>query len=218
MKSITSLILIIAGILLFMFFTKPKLAELKETQMEIEKLNVARDNAKNLESRINELLQIKNSISPQDMAKLDKMLPNNVENVKLIIDFDKMLQAMVEERGTLPLYKSTEVTETGTKKISIEDPKIVPGGVVEGNLDSTRLGVVSFSFAVTLTYDDFIEFLRRIEYSTRIHDIESITFTTAFDSSTSQPQASSIYKFNVTLRTYWLRYIDTNQVNTTAQI
>lgn len=209
MKSITSIILIIAGIVLFVFFTKPKLAELKATQVEVEKLNVARENAKNLETRINQLIDVKNNITGPDLDKITKMLPNNVENVKLIIDFDKMLQTMVEERGTLKLYKSTDVTDTGAKKVSIENPKITPGGLVETNYDTTRLGVVSFTFSVTLTYEDFLEFLRRIEYSTRIMDIESITFSTTAD----QGQAP-VYTFNVSLRTYWLKYISDNPSGT----
>lgn len=206
MKSFTSIILIIAAAALFFFFTKPKLAVLKATQLEVEKLNVARENAKNLETRINQLIEVKNNISSADLQKIDKMLPNNVENVKLIIDFDKMLQAMVEERGTLNLYKSTDVTDTGVKKISIENPKITPGGLLETNFDSSRLGVVSFSFAVTLTYEDFLEFLRRIEYSTRILDVESISFSSATNKNTIRSQAP-LYTFNVTLRTYWLKYI-----------
>lgn len=204
MKSFTSIILIIAAIILFVFFTKPKLAELKTTQVEVEKLNVARENAKNLETRINQLIEVKNKITAQDIEKIEKMLPNNVENVKLIIDFDKMLQAMVEERGTLRLYKSTDVTDTGVKKISIENPKITPGGLIETNFDSTKLGVVSFTFSVSLTYEDFLEFLRRIEYSTRIMDIESITFSSPTDQSGG---ANPVYTFNVSLKTYWLKYI-----------
>ncbi|MES2623272.1 MAG: hypothetical protein V4576_02570 [Patescibacteria group bacterium] len=209
MKSITSIILIAAGVLLFIFFTRPKLAELKNTQLEVEKLNVARENAKNLEAKIKQLLATKNSITPQDLEKIDKMLPNNVENVKLIIDFEKILQALVEERGTVNLYKTTELTNTGSKKISLENPRISPGGLVDANFDSTRLGVVTFSFSVTLTYSDFLEFLRRLEHSTRVLDVESIVFTSpaTLDSSTT---AEPIYTFNVSLRTYWLKYISEN--------
>lgn len=214
MKSITSIILIIAGIVLFVFFTKPKLQELKLTQIEVEKLNVARENAKNLETRISQLMSVKNSISAQDLEKITKMLPNNVENVKLIIDFDKMLQAMVEEKGTLKYYKSSDVTDTGTKKISIENPKISAGGLVETNYDSSRLGVVTFTFGVTLTYEDFLEFLRRIEYSTRIQDIESITFTSNSDLEKGSSNPNPVYTFNVSLRTYWLKYISDNPTGT----
>lgn len=216
MKSIISLILITAAVVLFIFFTKPKIAALKETQLEVDKLNIARDNAKNLETRINQLLDIKKNIPAKDLEKLGKMLPNNVENVKLIIDFDKMLQAMVEERDTLKLYKSTETTETGSKKISIENPKVTPGGLIETNYDSSKLGVVTFAFTVALTYEDFLEFLRRIEHSTRLLDVDSVTFTASADASSKDKDQVSgtvevpIYNFNVSLRTYWLKYINEN--------
>jgi Tfp pilus assembly protein PilO len=211
MKTFTSIILILAGIVLFIFFTRPKFAELKAKQLVVQSLNNANANAKNLEEQKATLLDIRKKITAEDVIKLDTMLPNNVENVKLIIDFDKILQSMVEERGTLRLYKSTEVTDTGSKKISIENPKITPGIISETDYDTARLGAINFSFSVTLTYDDFLEFLRRIEHSTRILDVESVTFS----SSGRQEGVGSvepIYTFNITLKTYWLKYISDNKI------
>ncbi len=210
MKTFTSIILIVAGILLFIFFTRPKFADLQAKQLEVKALNIANDNAKNLETKIKDLLAIKNSITAEDIVKMDTMLPNTVENVKLIIDFDKMLQSMVEERGTLKLYKSNEVTETGSKKISIENPKITTGTMGDTSYDNSRLGVINFSFSVTLTYADFIEFLQRIEHSTRILDIESIAFSTPANQVEVLAGKEPIYTFNIVLKTYWLKYITNN--------
>lgn len=208
MKSILSIILILAAGLLFFFFTKPKLADLKTRQVEVQKFEAAITNAKKLDSIIDSLLKQQNSISEADRTKMKIMLPDNVENVKLIIDFDKMLQAMVEERGTLGLYKGTEGQGAG-KKVSIENPKIsqVTGVQLGNNIDASKLGVANLSFSVTLTYSDFIEFLRRIEYSKRIMDIESIDFI-ASDSSSNNP--NPIYTFNISLKTYWLKYNTSN--------
>jgi|GEM_PF-227705 len=212
MKTFTSIILILAGALLFIFFTRPKFADLQAKQLEVKALNLANDNAKNLETKIKDLLAAKNNITAENVMKMDKMLPNNVENVKLIIDFDKMLQSMVEERGTLKLYKSNEITETGSKKISIENPKITAGSIGDTGYDSSRLGVINFSFAVTLTYADFIEFLQRIEHSTRILDVESIAFSTPANQLETSAGKEPIYTFNVVLRTYWLKYITDNKL------
>lgn len=212
MKTFTSIILILAGALLFILFTRPKFADLQAKQLEVKALNIANDNAKALEIKIKDLLKAKNNITTEDVLKMDKMLPNNVENVKLIIDFDKMLQSMVEERGTLKLYKSSEITETGSKKVSIENPKITAGAVSETGYDSSRLGTVNFSFAVTLTYPDFIEFLQRIEHSTRILDIESIAFSAPTNQLDVTTGKEPIYVFNVALRTYWLKYIIDNKI------
>ena len=203
MKSIISIILIAASIAFFIFFTRPKWEELKANRIEVEKLNVAQDNAKKLKARIKSLLDIKNAITETDLEKIQKMIPNNVENVKLIIDFDNMVQALVTEKGTANLYKSTNPADSG--KISIDNPKISQGtAMVDGAFDAAQLGVADFNFTVSLTYDDFMEFLKRIETSTRIFDVESITFSTPTVSAGTNPN-EIVYTFNVGLKTYWLK-------------
>jgi type II secretory pathway pseudopilin PulG len=203
MKSIISIILIAASIAFFIFFTQPKWTELKANRLEVEKLNIAQDNAKKLKLKIDTLLNTKKDISEDDQNKIQKMIPDNVENVKLIIDFDKMLQDLVDKKGTANLYKSNDAENAG--KISIENPKILQSSAtIDGTFDTSQLGVADFSFSVSLTYNDFIDFLKRIETSTRIFDIESISFSTPNLTGSKNPN-EVIYNFNVTLKTYWLK-------------
>lgn len=203
MKSIISIILIAASIAFFIFFTKPKWEKLTANRTEVEKLNVAQGNAKKLKTRIKSLLDVKNAITQTDLEKIKKMIPNNVENVKLIIDFDNMLQSLITEKGTANLYKSTNAAGSG--KISIDNPKITQStAIVDGSFDVLQLGVADFSFTVSLTYDDFIDFLKRIETSTRIFDVESITFSTPSTVVGTNPN-EIVYTFNVGLKTYWLK-------------
>ena len=129
------------------------------------------------------------------------MIPDNVENVKLIIDFDNMLQDLVAQNKTEALYKSAG--DTG--KISIDNPKITQGTtVLDGTFDATQLGVADFSFSVSLTYQDFLDFLRRIENSTRVFDVESISFSAPNSSGVKDPN-NIVYTFNIALKTYWLK-------------
>lgn len=214
MKSILSIILLLAAALLFFFFTKPKIDVLQAQQLEVQRLEAAISNAKKLDSRIDALTKIKNGISNADREKMQAMLPDNVENVKLIIDFDKMLQAMVEERGTANRYK----TDGQQGLISIESPKITQATGVNqfnSNIDSSKLGVANLAFTVSLTYSDFIEFLNRIEHSKRIMDIESIDFTAPSDLGTAANalNVDPVYTFNVSLKTYWLRYETSNNID-----
>ncbi len=203
MKSIISIILIAASIAFFAFFTKPKWVELKANRVEVEKLSLAQENAKRLKARIESLQNVKNNITEADSEKIKRMVPDNVENVKLIIDFDNMLQSLVTDKGTANLYKSTNPADSG--RISIENPKIVQGNtLIEGGFDTSQLGVADFTFTVSLTYGDFIDFLKRIETSTRIFDIESITFTTPQLVAGKNPN-DIVYNFNIGLKTYWLK-------------
>ncbi len=201
MKAIISIILIAASIAFFVFFTKPQWTELKANRLEVEKLNIAQENAKKLKARIDGLSKIRSSITDQDHEKIKKMIPDNVENVKLIIDFDNMLQDLVAQNKTEALYKSAG--DTG--KISIDNPKITQGTtVLDGTFDATQLGVADFSFSVSLTYQDFLDFLRRIENSTRVFDVESISFSAPNASGVKDPN-NIVYTFNIALKTYWLK-------------
>ncbi len=203
MKAITSIILIAAAIAFFVFFTKPQWIQLKANRIEVEKLNIAEQNARKLKERIEGLQKIRNNITTADAEKIQKMIPNNVESVKLIIDFDNMLQAMVKERGTAGLYESKTVSGFG--KVSIENPKItLNSNASSEDIDTTQLGVADFSFTVALTYNDFMDFLKRIEYSTRVFDVQSISFTAPNDNKNTNPN-EIIYNFNVSLKTYWLK-------------
>lgn len=203
MKSIISIILIAASIAFFIFFTKPKWVELNANKLEVEKLKIAEDNAKNLKTKIDSLLKIKASIKEEDLDKIKKMIPDNVENVKLIIDFDSMLQDLITSKGTASIYRNAN-SQT-TDDFSIENPKISKGNaVIEGGFDSSQLGVADFTFTVSLTYGDFLDFLKRIETSSRIFDIESISFSSPDSKGVRNPD-DIVYNFNIALKTYWLK-------------
>lgn len=203
MKAIISIILIAASIAFFVFFTKPKWVELKANKIEVEKLNIAQENAKMLKTKIDALLKTKSSISEVDLEKIKRMVPDNVENVKLIIDFDTMLQDLIRQKGTADIYKKNNQFESD--EFSIEGPKINKGSTsIGGDFDSSQLGVADFTFSVSLTYSDFIDFLKRIETSSRIFDIESISFS-APDLKDSKNPDEIVYNFNIALKTYWLK-------------
>ncbi len=204
MKAVISLILIAASIVFFVFFTKPKWTELKANKIEVEKLNIAQENAKILKEKIDSLLKVKNSIAETDIEKIKKMLPDNVENVKLIIDFDKMLQDLINQKGTAEIYKRSNPSDSSSE-FSIENPNIVKSvASLDGVGDSSQLGVADFTFTVSLTYSDFLDLLRTIETSTRIFDIESISFSSPDVKDVKNPD-EIVYNFNIALKTYWLK-------------
>jgi hypothetical protein len=203
MKAIISIILIAASIAFFVFFTKLEWAELKVNKLEVEKLNIAQENAKILKSKIDALLKIKSSISEADTEKIKRMIPDNVENVRLIIDFDSMLQDLIKQKNTAYIYKKANSTES--EEFSIDSPKISKGNTITaGGFDTSQLGVADFTFAVSLTYSDFLDFLKRIETSSRIFDIQSISFTSP-DSKDNRNPDEIVYNFNIALKTYWLK-------------
>ncbi len=211
MKAIISIILITTSIAFFVYFTQPKWTELKANKIEVEKLKIAVEKALILKERIDSLLKIKLSISAEDIGKIKKMVPDNIENVILIIDFDNILNDLIKKNGTADIYKNKESSQSSetsnlseSDQFSIENPKITKNTTAIDGFDSSQLGVADFTFTVSLTYNDFLDFIKRIETSSRIFDIESISFT-APDAKDIKNPDEIVYNFNIALKTYWLK-------------
>ena len=72
------------------------------------------------------------------------------------------------------------------------------GAAVSTNNQSNNnsYGTLSFSFSTTMSYTDFIRFLKDVESSLKMLDVSSITFS---------PSDTGSYTYSVTLKAYWLK-------------
>jgi Tfp pilus assembly protein PilO len=125
------------------------------------------------------LLSRYNTFSQQDIDRLKKLLPDHVDNVRLILDID----------GIASKYnmrtRNVKVSEVGS-----EDSKII--GTNQSFVDSVVL-----SFSVASTYNNFVLFIKDLESSLRIVDLEGLSFTSAGE--------GEVFNFNVSIKTYWLK-------------
>jgi uncharacterized protein YabE (DUF348 family) len=73
-------------------------------------------------------------------------------------------------------------------------------GVMEENgikyVDTSKVGVISFSFTVSAKYEVFLEFLKQLEESLRLVDIRNIEISRG---------TGVFYDYRITLDTYWLK-------------
>ena len=58
--------------------------------MEIASYDEALDNSKALEAERDKLTQKYNSFNPEDLSRLQKLLPDNVDNIRLILEIEKI--------------------------------------------------------------------------------------------------------------------------------
>ena len=65
-------------------------------------------------------------------------------------------------------------------------------------VDTSKIGVIRFSFSVSAKYEVFLEFLKQLEESLRIVDIRNIEITRS-------SSEGMIYDYQVTMDTYWLK-------------
>ncbi len=124
------------------------------------------------------LIAKKNTITNDDTKRLEKLLPSNIDNIRLILEISKI----AEGRGLV------------AKNILVGDTlKTTSDTIGETN---TPYGILSLKFTVNSSYNNFLNFLRDLEKNLRLLDITDISFN-ATD--------SGFYDFNVSLNTYWLK-------------
>ncbi len=190
-KNFTALILIVLAIGIYFTFTQAKMAEIREIRVVNAQYSEAIDNSVKLIKVRDSVLQAYNEISVEDKEKLNKLVPDNVDNVRLIID----LKDDIAARHGLSLKNiktsSPEVQPQTSKTINT---KVDAGEQVAGS--GAKYGVVTVSFSVTSSYDTFLAFLRELEGSLRIMDISKLTVTAG---------EGGVYDFSIELKTYWLK-------------
>src|ERR1700744_1679822 len=85
-KNVLPILLIIVAIGIFYTFTDSRISQLKAVAASNADYLSAINNSEKLISERDAVLQQYNAISPSDQSRLNTMLPDNVDNVRLIID------------------------------------------------------------------------------------------------------------------------------------
>jgi Tfp pilus assembly protein PilO len=124
------------------------------------------------------LVAKKNTISEVDKARLERLLPSNIDNIRLIIEISKI----AEGRNLV------------AKNISVGDMKQTTSDTI--GEDSTPYGTLTLKFTVNSSYNNFLNFLKDLENNLRLLDITDISFSAT---------ESGFYDFSVSLNTYWLK-------------
>jgi len=178
-RLLTPLILIIVAVGVFFMFTNPLLTRIDGLKAEIASYDEALVNANKLAEMRDVLSKKKNDIRPEDLDSIEKMVPDTIDNVRLILD----LQKIGQDKG-LDL-RNIRITSKGSR--SAKDA-IGP--------ESTKYDSVAMGFSVTASYDRFRTLMTAIERSLRLMDVTTISFTAG---------DKDEYDYNVEIRTYWLK-------------
>ncbi|OGG44513.1 hypothetical protein A2841_02880 [Candidatus Kaiserbacteria bacterium RIFCSPHIGHO2_01_FULL_48_10] len=173
-------ILFLAGAVgLFFWFIDPAYARIKELRVQEAEFDQALTRARELQEVRDELIQRYNGFPSEDIARLEKLLPDHIDNVRLIIDLD----SIASRYG----MRVRNVAIESSQNHSIE-------GAV-GPDESTYESVV-ISFSVAGPYDTFRGFLTDLERSLRLVDVTKLSFSAT---------PSGIYEYNISVKTYWLK-------------
>lgn len=183
MKGVFPIIALVVAGVVFYFYVDPTYTQIKELRKEEATLNTALSRALELQATRDQLLSRYNTFSPEDLARLEKMLPDHVDNVRLALDMD----SLASQYGMR--IRNVSIEAPDEKKTKSRQTQTV--GPDERTYESMVL-----SFTVSGQYDTFRTFLTDLEQSLRLVDIESLSFTST---------DVGLYDFTVSLRTYWLK-------------
>ena len=182
----------------FLMFTNPLYNEINIQKQKSVSLNQALDNAKTLREERDKLTKKFNSISEEDRGKLEKLLPDNVDNIRLILEIEKIA-------GPYGMLLK-EVKYNPTPKKSTTGGGA--GDVAQGGIDpasNKAYGILDLAFSTQGTYDNFIYFIKDLEKNLRIVDVSSIDFSSNSGPQDSKIPTESFYKYNFKIKTYWLK-------------
>ncbi|MFA6554639.1 MAG: hypothetical protein WCS89_04010 [Candidatus Paceibacterota bacterium] len=197
-RNVYATILIILAIGLYFTITRSILGEAGVVKASNSQYISAIESANHLISVRDKVLLDYKKISGDDRAKLDKVIPKSIDNIRLIIDLNNVglshsLLLKGIKASTLGAEKKVSQNSTGKTTGSIN---LNNQNAIDGNIPNLILDKVTVSFGVSASYQQFISFLQSLESSLRILDITHISLTAKDD---------GIYDWNVELQTYWLR-------------
>lgn len=188
-KNVTAVILIVLAVAIYFTYTSGVWVEVKEVKAVNDQYLSAIDNAQELISLRDQVQKQYNSISIEDREKLDKMLPDTVDNIRLVIDLNN-----VALQNGLSLKNISAGAKTAGNDVNASSKSFASNR--NGTISIPTLDTVNVSFSVSATYQQFISFMQALEANLRIMDITHLSVT-ANDTGT--------YDFSVQINTYWLR-------------
>ncbi|MDO8659289.1 MAG: hypothetical protein Q7K54_01685 [Candidatus Parcubacteria bacterium] len=195
-------ILIGIAITVFFLFSSPLYRNVLQLRVRVASYNEALNNAKALENERDKLTAKHNSINPENLTKLQKLLPENIDNIRLILEIEQIASPYGMALKDVK-YNTTydNNTQNSTSVAGITQARTTAQAL------SKDYGVWNLEFSTAGTYNNFLNFTKDLEGNLRIVDISSIEFSssTGAISNSALNTPTDIYKYNFKIKTYWLK-------------
>ena len=182
MSKLTPIILVIFSGILFVTFINPQYQQVKDLQEQKAQYDEILTKAKELLSKRDTLQKQYRSVPQDDLNRIGAMLPDNLDNVKLVLDLDRMASTYGITIRNVNVSDNRQKSTNEDKKVAVTD--------------NSLFGVATISFTVTAPYDVFLKFLRDLEDGLRLIDITNLSIN---------PKDPRAYDYSVTFKTYWLK-------------
>lgn len=179
MKNSTAIILILIAVGLFYTFINPQYQKTKVLRVEAGHYENVLKNASELSRTSQELMIDMSDISPLELERLSKILPNGIDTVKLARDLD-----------TIASRYGVAITN-----VEVDTKSANQAGIIH-QATGAPYEKVTMSFGFISDYNGFRNFLRDMERSLRLIDVRAVNFRST---------QTGLYEFRVSFDTYWIK-------------
>jgi Tfp pilus assembly protein PilO len=195
MRTVFSLAGLGLAVAIFLFYTQPTYRGVQSARAEITQYDQALDKAAELQKLKQTLLSRYNAFDPADIDRLHKLLPDHVDNVRLVLDLDNL----AAKHGM------------ALQNVVISNPEDAEQAQAVGTIGASKqkYGSLTLKFTTHSTYANFVTFMEDLETSLRIVDLLALSLAeddqTGIGGGSSRSVSDPSYRYDITLKTYWLR-------------
>ncbi len=183
MSAIISILGLIVSVWMFFGYIDPAYQTNKELNAQKASYASALESANQFEQEKIALVSKYNSMDPVELDRLNTLLPDSVDAVRLIIE----VNSIANRYGMSIKDTKVEGSENST------------GGSVAAvapDPNAQKFETLSFNFSVNGPYTNFISFLGDLEKNLRVVDISGLSV---------KPLKGNFYQYDFKVKTYWLK-------------
>lgn len=188
MRQFLLLLIIAVSVGVFVTFIVPRYKQVQVMRSDVASFDSRLATAQRLKQSREELIARYNSITKTDLDNLKVLLPDTVDNIRLIIQLDSL--------ATKNGMSSLRGVEYDTSKTEVQNKPDTP------QTTQKPYGEFTMSFTTTGQYKNFLSFVSDLEQNLRLVDISSVQFNLAENSKDS---LGSSLSYKITIKTYWLK-------------
>lgn len=183
-RTLTPIVAILMAVVVYFYYIQPTMDEIQDIEGETDEYVEAVRNAEQFNTRLQTLVQKKNSFSAFEIERLNALVPDTVDEVKLLVDLKEVARAHGMLFGNISV---SENEDTGGS-----------GEISEGStLDFERDFVYSdIQFGLIGTYEQFRGALAEIERSLVLLEVVNISFSAS---------EGDLQQYKITARAYALK-------------
>ena len=165
----------------------PRYQNVKLLQAQENQYQEALDKARELLVVRDELLTKYNNLPQSDLERLNRVVPDKVNGVKLVTDINE-----IAGKYNIPI-----------KSIKVSEELIDNSNQIVDPVAAKPFLTTSIDFKFSAEYADLVSFLKDLEKSLQVVDVRSVSFG-------ALTEKSGQYDYDIAIHTYWLKPIAAN--------